>query len=87
MNKLKEKIGGAGSSDLQWVSILSEKVFKIAGSKWVIDSDGHVGFTFFGLTIVNYKWPDVFVVFTPSQLDEEGLRIRQIHKRELHLNF
>jgi hypothetical protein len=87
MNKLKEKIGGIGSSDRQWVSILAEKVFKIAGSKWIIDSDGDTGFTFFGLNIVNYKWPDTFVVYTNRGLKKANLVFREIKKGELRREF
>jgi len=65
---------------LSWIM----KVFlKLGKARWIVDSDGEVGFVVFGVVVVSHKWSDSFLVFNRRKLDDEKLSYREIEKREI----
>jgi hypothetical protein len=55
-------------------------ILLVGKARWVVDSELDVGFSLFGVNVINYKWNDSFICY--SKNDKEN-PCRLAEKREL----
>ncbi len=57
--------------------LLVKTICKLGRIRWIVDSDGDVGFSLFGIPVICYKWNDSAIIGL------EDITYRLANKREL----